>query len=118
MPAGSPYKTARDTSVDNTNQALKVGNGEIAYFQITNGGTVDAYFQIYDALTASVTVGTTAPTWTFLVPAGVGATQVGAYEYTGAPLKFEVGAIYACTTTPTGGTDPTTKPVLGILRYR
>ena len=113
------YKTHRDTSVDNTNQVLKASPGHIAYFQISNGGTVDAYLQFYDALTAAVTVGTTTPKCTFLVPAGVGATQVGAYEFTALPeLDFQVGIVYACTTTPTGGTDPTTKPMLGIMLYQ
>ena len=117
--AGSPYNTLRDASVDNTNQVAKVGNGEVAYFQVTNGGTVDAYLHFYDALTADVTVGSSpAPIATFLVPAGTAADHAGAYEYNGPPIKFEVGLVYAATTTFAGGTNPTTKPALGIMSYR
>lgn len=113
------YLTLRDTSADNTNQVVKASPGHVVYFQISNGGTVDAYLHFYDALTANVTVGTTTPKATFLVPAGVGTTQVGAYEFTGgAALDFQTGIIYACSTTVTGGTDCTVKPVLGILQYK
>ena len=114
----TPYREVRDTSVDNSNQVAKIGEGEVAYFLLTNGGTVDAWFHLYDALTADVSVGTTVPTYSFPVPAGTSATVVAAFEYMGPPLHFEVGIIYACTTTPTGGTDPTVKPTLGALLYR
>lgn len=115
---GSPYSILRDTDVDNTNQVVKVGGGDLAFFQVTNPNTVDVFFQIYDGLTASVSVGTTTPTATFIVPAGTAADHSGAYEYDGPPIKFEIGLIYAATTTVTGGTDPTTGAVLGVMLYR
>lgn len=114
---GQAHKSIRDTSVDNTNQVVKASPGNVNYFLLTNGGTVDAWFHLYDALTANVIVGTTTPKHSFVVPAGASATVVAAYEYMGPELTFETGIIYAATTTPTGGTDPTTKPVLGLLLY-
>lgn len=112
------YLTIRDTSVDNTNQVVKAKPGHVRHFILTNGGTVDAWFHLYDGLTANVTVGTTTPKASFVVPAGASATQVGAYEYEGPALDFQKGIIYACTTTLTGGDDCTTKPALGVLSYR
>lgn len=114
----TPYRTHRDSSVDKSNQVVKIGEGEVAYLQVTNGGTVDAYFHLYDGLTADVTVGTTTPIATFLVPAGAGTTQVGAYEFSGPPIHFEKGIVYAATTTFGGSTDPTAKPALGLLQFR
>ena len=112
------YKVLRDTSVDNSNQVVKASGGRVRHFLLTNGGVVDAWFHLYDALTADVVVGTTTPKISFVVPAGTSATVVGAYEYTGPTLWFETGIIYAATTTPTGGTDPVVKPTLGLLQYR
>lgn len=112
------YKHIRDTSVDNSNQVVKIGGGEVAYFQGSNGGVVDAYLHFYDALTANVTVGTTVPTYSFLIPAGTAATTAGAYEYTGPPLHFEIGCVYAAVTDMTGSTNPSVKPALGLLLYR
>ena len=110
--------SVRDTSVDNTNQVVKVGSGRVYWFKLTNGGVVDAWFHFYDALTANVTVGTTVPKLSFCVPAGASATVTAQYEYDGIPIHFETGIIYAATTTPTGGTDPVVKPTLGGLLYR
>ena len=110
-------RTIRDTSVDNTNQVVRTTAGRVYYFLLSNGGTVDAWFHLYDALTADVTVGTTVPKASFVVKAGTSATVVQTYEYNGVPLHFEFGIIYAATTTPTGGTDPVVKPTLGILAY-
>ena len=118
----TPYRTVRDEGVTATvtGQVVKIGEGEIAYFVITNGGVVDAYFHIYDALVADVSVGTTVPKASFPVPAGADATHVGICEYNGPPIHFEVGAVYACTTSPlaAGSTTPVVSPNLGTLQYR
>lgn len=119
MAANDPhFLTLRDTSADNTNQVVKIGQGSVKHFILTNGGTVDAWFHLYDGLTAAVIVGTTVPKASFVVKAGTSATVVQSYEYLGPPIHFETGIIYACTTTPTGGTDCVTKPTLGVLSYR
>lgn len=109
--------TVYDASVDNTNQVVAARGCTLRYFLLSNPGTVDAYFQVFDALTADVTVGTTTPKASFIIPAGVSATQAGAYEYTGPPIHFQKGLVYACTTTSAGGTDPVVKPVLGLLEW-
>lgn len=114
----TPYRTVRDASVDNSNQVVKTGEGEVAYFILFNAGVVDAFFHLYDDVTANITVGTTVPKATFLVPAGVDSTHAGAYEYLGPPIHFEVGVVYACSTTVAGGTDTSVKPALGSLQYR
>ncbi len=115
-----PYHAIRDEAVDNSNQVVKTKVGEVAYFVLTNGGAVDAWFHLYDEVTASVSVGTTTPMASFCVPAGVDPAHVGVYEYTGPPLHFEKGIIYAATTSPdhTVSTTPTVSPTLGVLNYR
>ncbi len=116
----TPYRAIRDESCDNSNQVVKVGEGEVAYFLVTNGGTVDAWLHLYDAVTANVSVGTTIPKASFCVPAGVDPTHVGTFEYPGPPLHFEQGIIYAATTSPLAAvsTTPVVSPVLGLLQYR
>ena len=64
-----------------------------------------------------MTVGTTTPNQSYLVPAGASSTVVGAMDkdFPGEGLNFNTGAVYACTTTPTGSTDPTTGLVLNVI---
>lgn len=97
-----------DSDGDNTAQAARTTDGRIHHIHVVNSNTVDAYLQLFAAAAASVTVGTTAPNLSFLVPAGNG-TDAGAYDasFPGG-IYFATAITYACTTTPTGNGDPTT----------
>ena len=63
----------RNTSVGGTKvQALAAPN-QFGYFirgfNVINPNTTDVYLKFYDALSANVTVGTTTPTLTLMIPA-------------------------------------------------
>lgn len=96
-----------DSDGDNTAQAMKTTGGEIHFLHVVNTNAADAYFQLFDAATGDVTVGTTTPMHSFLVPAGNG-SNAGMYELPpGVVIEFDNAITYACTTTATGNTDPT-----------
>ena len=100
--------TLFDSDGDNTAQTMKAGMGRLHFLEVSNINAADAYLQLFDVLAANVTVGTTTPKMTLLVPKGDGANR-GAMDVTfDPPVNFDVGITYACTTTATGNGDPTT----------
>lgn len=104
-----------DADGDNTAQSVKTTSGRIHYLEVSNPNTSDAYIQFFDKATSGVTVGTTTPIQSFLVPAATG-SNAGATEKTFAfPWKFNTAITYACTTTAAGNTDPSTGLVVNIL---
>ncbi len=102
--------TLFDSDGDNSNQVVKIGAGRVYAIEASNSNTSNAFIQLFDALTANVTVGTTTPKLSFIVPAS------GAMDkaFIDKPLVFNTGIIYACTTTATGNGDPTTGLVVNI----
>lgn len=113
---GIRTQTLFDSDGDNTNQVVKSNPGRIYNVEVSNINNADAFLQLFDALTANVTVGTTAPKLSFLVPKG-NTVDYGAMEkqFGDSPLEFGVGIIYACTTTATGNGDPTTGLIVNIV---
>lgn len=106
-----------DSDGDNSAQAVKTSRGWIEYIQVHNPNTAVAYLQLFDAATASVTVGTTTPLQSYMIPPGDGSTP-GAFEVTfgqESGLAFYTAITYACTTTATGSTDPTTGLVVNVV---
>ena len=103
------FRTLFDSDGDNTAQVCKTSGGRVHYLEVSNRNTVDAYLQLFDVAAASVTVGTTTPKQSFLVPGGAASTLAGAMDRIfNPPMQFQIAITYACTTTPTGNTDPTT----------
>lgn len=97
-----------------TKAAVKASAGRIHGLEVSNPNTADAFLQLFDALTANVTVGTTTPTQTFLIPAGDGTVR-GAVNITfPVPLNFKSGIMQACTTTPTGSGNPSAALTVNI----
>ena len=74
--------------------------------------------QLFDLPTAGVTVGTTTPKQSYLIPAGDG-TNSGAFEndFGAEGMDFQIAITYACTTTATGSGDPTTGLTVNLV-YR
>ena len=105
-----------DGDGDNSEQAVSTSAVDVYHIHVVNKNTADAFLQLHDGLAASVTIGTTTPTLSFLVPAAASATQAGAIDlkFEHAPLRFRTGLIYACTTSESGNTDPTTGLVVNI----
>lgn len=99
--------TLFDSDGDNTAQQLKGSAGNLYFLEVSNPNSTDAYIQLFDLATGSVTVGTTTPKLSLLVPAGNG-TNYGAMDKVFTiPIAFATAITYACTTTATGSTDPT-----------
>jgi len=94
--------TVFDSDGDNTAQSVITQSGRLYFIESSNKNAVDVYLQFFDLKVANVTVGTTVPKLSFLVPAN------GAMDKTfvDCPIAFSNAITYACTTTATGGTDP------------
>lgn len=91
-----------DADGDNSAQTMKGSAGNLYTLEISNPNDIDCYIQFFDE-SGSITVGTTTPKQSFLVPAN------GAMDKSFVvPIAFANSIKYACTTTATGSTDPTT----------
>lgn len=104
----SPY---RNTNLLATKQEVKQGATDVEYFNVYNPDAALAYLQLYDALAANVTVGTTTPTHSIPVPAGA-IYDVPLLQ----AMQFDVGLTIAMTTTPGGAIAPGTGAVVNA-RY-
>ena len=84
----------------NAKVVAAIGRPYVDRIIVTNVDAAVRYLQTFDALTADVTVGTTAPTMPYAIPAT--ATLV-------IPIHkvFATGLVYAVTTTSTGNTGAT-----------
>ena len=100
--------TLFDSDADNTAQALKTSAGVLYGIFVYNITTSDAFCQFFDLATGSVTVGTTTPKFTLLIPRGNGTFYGGFARDFASPIEFGTAITYACTTTPTVSGDPTT----------
>lgn len=106
-----------DSDGDNSAQACRTSSGWIDYIHVINSNAVDTYLQLFDAAIGDVTVGSTTPTLSLLIPAGDGASA-GAFEQGFVtPLRFKTAITYACTTGATNGTDPTTGLTVNIQHH-
>lgn len=104
-----PLKPLYDSDGDNTAQLVKGSSTVLHFLEVSNMTTVDAYIQLFNAATAAeVTVGTTVPALSLLVPAGNGTLAGAMDKYIDKGIAFDRGLVYACTTTPTGNGDPST----------
>lgn len=92
-----------DADGDNTAQALKGSAGKLYKLHVYNSNSTVAFVQIFDAAVGDVTVGTTTPVYVLFVP-----PEAGTLEDFTFGLTFSTAITYACTTTATGGGDPTT----------
>ena len=109
---GPGLLVVRDADVDNSAQEAKDSSGRVYGWHVQNPNSSDAWFQLYDADADDVTVGTTTPKLSLLVPAN------GAVEAVfPVGVEFETAITYAATTTAAGGTDPTTGLVANLF-YR
>lgn len=108
--------TLFDSSVVATAEAGRTIGGYIKKLHVINPNVTDAYLQLFDLAVADVTLGTTTPKVSFLIPAGSGGAS-GAYadDFGVDGLHFQTAITYACTTTATGNTAPTTGLILNVV---
>ena len=106
--AGTGLSTLFDSDGDNTAQSIKASAGRLYFLEVSNPNSADAYLQLFDLATVSVTVGTTAPKLSLFVPAGDGTKDGAMDKVFPIGITFGTAITYACTTTATGAGDPTT----------
>jgi len=104
-----------DSDGDNTAQAIKTTRGKLIALEVSNSNSADAFIQLFDATVANVTVGTTTPNQSFLVPAGDGTVAGAVDKIFTIPVTFINAITFACTTTATGNGDPTTGLVVNAI---
>jgi len=80
-----------------------------------NSNAVDAFLQIFDAIAADITLGTTTPTLSLPIPAGGSSTGGGMDNILVVPTHFSTAMTYAVTTTATGSTPLGANLIVNIL---
>lgn len=108
--------TLFDADANNTAQVLKASAGRLYALEVSNPNTTDVFVQLFDVAAGGVTVGTTTPKLSLLVPGGTGASNRGGMDkvFT-VPVAFDTAITYAVTTTPTGSADPTSDVTLNAF---
>lgn len=92
-----------NTALSSTKQAVNASAGNLYGYHVYNPNAVVIYIQLFNLASASVTVGTTAPTAVIAVP------PLGWADATPAtPISFSTALTIAATTTSTGSSAPTT----------
>ena len=104
------FDTIVDGDGDNSAQVGKAAAGNFYGFAVSNINAADAFIQLFDLATGSVTVGVTTPKQSYLIPAG-GARDIRFDT----PMAFLTAITYACTTTATGSGDPTIGLVVNLM---
>lgn len=106
-----------DADGDSTVQTINSSSGFLILLEVQNMNLADAWIQIFDA--SSPTVGTTTPDFSFHVPGGDGIEYWGSktiyFSFPG--VVFETAIKYACTTTATGSTNPTTGLIINAQYF-
>lgn len=100
-----------DGDVNNTAQTIVQAPVRLFSIDVINPNSSPAYLQLFDAALASVTVGTTTPSYVLYVPASGSISkdfEGGAY--------FATAATMAATTTATGAGNPTTALVVSVMK--
>lgn len=101
----------------NAEAEIKGSAGTLKWLHAINLTNAIAYLHLYDATAASVTPGTTTPTYTFPVPT-TGTASQGSGFVLPAPIEFSNGITLVCTTTLDGSTgDPGTNGVVVNAGY-
>jgi hypothetical protein len=111
----APGRPFFDSDGDNTAQAMKSSGGFVYFLEVSNTNTADAYFQMFDAETSDVTVGTTTPSLSIHVPAGDGTLRGSMDMLLPGGIIFNTAITYSCTTTATGSGDPSTGLVVNAV---
>lgn len=103
-----PFFAAAQKNVKTT---VKAAPGQLFGWSIANLDASITYLQLFDALVANVTVGTTAPNFDIVIPASGALNQVSDFP----AGNFQNGITIAATTTATGSTAQTNGLVLTLF---
>jgi hypothetical protein len=97
QPSGHPseaYKEYFNAALAETKQTVFTGRGNVFSIEVQNNDAAAVYLQCFNKLAASVTVGTTAPDYTLLIPASA---VVQLQVPNGAFKHFATGLVVAVT---------------------
>lgn len=100
-PVTSGGLTTASGSIGATKTAIKASAGQIYCWAFFNSNTAAAYVQVFNLASASITLGTTAPTFSLGLPGGGGSNIC-----TDEGIAFSTAITIAVTTTRTGSTGP------------
>jgi hypothetical protein len=106
------WSVSSQTALSNTKTQIKSSAGNFGGYMFYNPNASVVYIQVWDVANASITVGTTAPTYVIPIPATAGAN-----------LEISLGITHAtainvaATTTATGSTAPGTA-LTGFVIYK
>ena len=99
-----------DGSLDNTLTAVKSGATYLYTLEIDNADSAKRYLQLFDAAaTGDGTLGTTTPSYVI----GLASAAMKSVSFC-IPMKFELGLVYAMTTTDTGSSDVSAAGTLSV----
>lgn len=102
--------TFSNTALTNTKTAVKASAGKVYGWMIHNPSAATTYIQVWNVAIGSITVGTTAPTYTIPLPTGASANV-----FTDRGITHSTEINIAATTTPTGSTAPASAAVVSIF---
>lgn len=110
----TPYENTAST---NTVTEIKSTAGKVGYISCVNLNSAPIYIQWFNVAHASITLGTTAPTFVTPVPANGTAADGAGYDafYGDTGIAMGTAIDYAVTTTSTGSTAPGTASPLFVL---
>lgn len=106
---GSWQEPYFDGTLDENVTDVKASGGYVHSLEVRNADAAIRFLQLFNVPAASVTLGTTAPTQSYSIPAS-GSMD----KFFDNPMKFKSGISYALTTTDTGNTAPTTAGTLNV----
>lgn len=95
-----------------TARNIKAASGRLYFVEASNIDAGDRFLQLFDALAADVTVGTTTPVLSLFIPAGDATFRGAMDKFFDPPIQFAAAISFAVTTTATGSTGPTTAVVV------
>jgi hypothetical protein len=102
-----------DETADETVAAIATAGMMLHFVEVSNVDNDSYFLQLFNvAATTDVTLGTTTPTQSFLIPAGNGTLHGAMDKVFDPPIDFTLGLSYAITTTAGGNTGPTTAMAL------
>lgn len=116
-PAATPgtggLSTYYNTALNATKAAVVAVPLSIYGWQINNPNGAFSYVQMFNKLTANVTVGTTVPDFVIGIPANGSVTILNALG-----IDFSIGLVVAATTTFGGSTNPATQALPVAIFYK
>ncbi len=105
----APLLTNYQSGLTTTAIPIKIGPGRLYAVEVSNPNTVSIWVQLFDLQSGQITLGTTPPKLSMMIPKGASATDAGGMDKLWADgVEFTAAITAYATTTPTGLTAPAT----------